>query len=220
MATPPSPTPATRGLLTTGLVGGWLAGSAFGLILLVFLVTGVASVAGRTNAFDSFAMSAGVVAFLSLLLWVGGMVCCIIGWFGLAALYRPAIVVAWLGIATMVLALVTPIQAPFIRSCDGLRMFISFAVLVLMGFYAAQIFVWMRTGAARGAARLTMVGSALVVASALFGLVMMWAVPEEPSLLYIIAAYAAPTGGLLAHLGSGLAMARERATVKALQSFD
>ncbi|MCC6625303.1 MAG: hypothetical protein IT385_28910 [Deltaproteobacteria bacterium] len=208
---------SSLGLMTTGLVGGWLTGSAFAVMLLTLILA--VTQAGRGDIGLDLQMSAGVLVLLAGFVWVGGMVCSVIGWFGIAALHGSARIIAWLGILVLSLAVLLPMSAGALN-LGGARAFASLGVLVGVGFYVVQATFWARHGTARGLARLALTGAILAAASGLVALLTIWTGTGGPEPLVIVAVFAGPTGGLMAHLGSGLAIGRERETVRALLTFE
>lgn len=203
--------------MTTGLVGGWLAGAAYAVMVAILTVAALAG-AGIGRDLD-IAMSAGSLVLLAAFVWVGGMVCSVVGWFGIAALHASARVIAWLGIIILAAAVLLPFTSIGL-SVGGMRGVASLGALVGVGFYAAHAIFWARHGTARGLARLAIVGAILAAVSGLVATVTMWSEPRGLEAILVIALFAGPTGGVLAHWGSGMAIGRERQTVRALQTFE
>ncbi len=214
---PRGPSASTPGLLTTGLVGGWLTGSAWASI---FIVVAFAASSIRPGVGFDVAMSAGALVLLAAFIWLGGMVCTVIGWFGLAALQRSARVIAWLAILVLVCAVLLPTFGSSLNVA-GVRATSVLGIVLVVLFYALQLVFWLRHGTARGFARLAMVGCGLVIASGAATLAVIGIGPgNTDDVIAIVIVFAGPAGGMLAHVGGGLATGRERATVRALRSFD
>jgi len=220
VAPPPKIPRSTQGLLTTGLVGGWLAGSAFAVVFLVLLMSALG--AARHVGMDmDLAMGAGVFVMLALFVWVGGMVCSVIGWFGMGALHPLGRAIAWLGIAVLACAVMLPMMGAAL-SVGGARGVATVGALIGVLYYALHAAFWARHGTARGVSRLAVVGGILAAASGLVAVAVVWSPPAlgGPSAFLLITVFAGPVGAVLAHFGSGFAMGRERETVRALQSFE
>lgn len=216
----PMRTQQARGLLTTGIVGGWLTASAWAIATLVILFAVFAAAKTEMGGFD-FAFGAGMFVLLALFVWLGGMVCTIVGWFGMATLHRGmGRLMAWLSIVVTALAVIVPSSVPTMGSKDSVVTLALVSMAVWVGYYVLNAIFWATRGRARGLARLSVVGSIITATAVAIMMVLGVGNAAAVSELTLIVLIAAPFGAVLAHLGCGLAMGRERQTAQELASFD
>ncbi|MFO0749548.1 MAG: hypothetical protein U1F43_28340 [Myxococcota bacterium] len=217
---PPSDA-SPRGLLTTGLVGGWLTAASWATFTVVIVVAALMGAGGqRDQGLFDFAMGAGVLAFLAMLTWLAGMVCTSVGWFGMAKLH-PGVagVLAWLSIVVTACALILPFLGAAMN-VSGAYIIVVLGGLVTVAFYVLHASFWAQRGRARGAARIAVVGSIIAALACLVVTIAVLTRSQPDSVFMLFVVIAAPFSAFLAHLGAGLATGQERETASALSSFD
>lgn len=208
MATKPS-----RDMLTTGLVGSYLLASAWGIMLLGTIVV---LLGGMSKLDASLGMAFGGFAVVAGLLWLGGAICEAVGWVGLGRLYPG--MPSWIGWIEGALPILTLIMTVvMITVLDFVEPGAHFLVVVqILHFLLAGL--WMATHGPRG---LTLPG-AIGYALALIGGVTIYVLAmtrTDVETLALVLLVVFLTGGMIAHLATGIVFARSRALADSVNTF-
>jgi|GEM_PF-3323118 len=203
----------SRDMLTTGLVGSYLLASAWGLMLLGTLVL----LMGGMNSLDTqLGMTFGAFAVIAGLLWLGGAICEAIGWMGLGRLY-PGLPggIGWLEASLPVLTLV--LFVVMVSLLDFVEAGAHFmAILQITHFLTAGL--WMATHGPRRVTLPAAIGYGLALAGGctLYALAIARSNPEVMGLVLLVIFLA---GGTVAHLGTGVVFAKNRALADSVNTF-
>lgn len=211
----------SRDMLTTGLVGGYLLASAWGVLLsgvLIVLVGGGTGTMSALDVFESgFATLMITLGIVFVLLWLGGVICEAIGWVALGRLYPGmAPVIGWIEGAIPILAIM--LTGITLGLAEGGITGHVIIVMQLVHFALAGMWMVRHHHPPHTPTLPATLGYALALIGGLTLYVLGLAEQSAEIMTYVLL-ITLLAGATIAHLGTAIMFGRSRALADSLETF-